>query len=251
MKKRTVTQIKNYLSPGEIFHLITSLNPSYQGQYPLISRDRAMMASCFCSAGRISEVVGGPIFKWNREKKRAFPTGKKHPGLQVENLKVSDRYILITGMVVVKRSHKLIKKYGPQIAVRDDFAIPLQRGLFNTQYWDQLVPFGWLIEEYLRNYAPKRGKLFPYEDTRAFQIIKEVTGKFPNWFRAQAEHFYGHYLLPDTVKLAKFVKIQDPKHVKHYIGYSWTEQLKDVEASMDFNWIDKAIKQIQSRMKLK
>ena len=61
---------------------------------------------------------------------------------------------------------------------------------------------------------------------RGWQIINHVTGMFPNWFRAQAEHFYGNFLIKDTVKLAKFVKVANPMQVAHYMGYGWTEQLK-------------------------
>jgi len=236
--RRVVTQINEWIEPRRIFELIIKS----------VLRDSCMMAICFSSAGRISEVVGGPIYFWNKQAHSAIKTEKRHPGLRRENLKPSDKFIIITGMKVVKRSHKLIEKYGPQIAIRDDFAIPLERGLFQNVFWDQLVPFGWIIKEYLQTEAPKKGKLFDYEDTRAWQIIRNTTGLFPNWFRSQAEHFYGHYLLPDTVKLAKFVKIQDPKHVKHYIGYAWTEQLKDSQASMDFNWIDPAVLEIKERL---
>lgn len=236
--RRVVTQINEWIEPKRIFELIVKA----------ALRDESMMSLCFCSAGRIGEVVGGPIYFWDKQTQRAVKTDKRHPGLRRENFKLSDKFILITGMKVVKRSHKLIEKYGSQIAIRDDFAIPLERGLFQNVFWDQLVPFGWVIKEYLDTEAPKRGKLFDYEDTRAWQIIRDTTEMFPNWFRSQAEHFYGHYLLPDTVKLAKFVKIQDPKHVKHYIGYAWTEQLKDTQASMDFNWIDKAVEKVKGRL---
>ena len=238
IERRVVTQINEYFEPRSIFDLIKTA----------ALRDRSMMTLCFVSAGRISEVVGGPVYFWDKKTHHAVKTEKRHPGLKRENLKVSDKVILITGMKVVKRSHKLIEKYGSQIAIRDDFAVPLELGLFQSVFWDQLVPFGWIIKEYLDTEAPKKGKLFEYEDTRAWQIIRETTKMFPNWFRSQAEHFYGHYLLPDTVKLAKFVKIQDPKHVKHYIGYAWTEQLKDTQISMDFNWIDKTVQEIKNRL---
>lgn len=250
LQRRVVHLITEYLQPKEIFKLITQKTWDYSvlniEEYGC--RDRAMMAIGFASAGRITEICGGHRFKWNKEKKKGEKTGLKHDGIQVENLKVSENHILISNMRVVKRSQKLLLKYGEQITHRDDFVIPLKCGLFTNSFWDQLVPFGWLIKEYLGKYAPKEGKLFRYEDTRAWQIINKVTGKFPNWFRAQAEHFYGHFLLTDTIKLAKFVNIQDPKHVKHYIGYSWTEQLKDTTVSMDFDWVAEAVMKIENRL---
>ena len=251
LSRRVVHLITQYLEPKEIFELIIKKEYDYsvliQSEYGC--RDRAMMATCFASAGRISEVVGGPRFQTEKiEGKRIVKKVGKHPGLQAENLVVNENYITVSGMKVVKRSQKLLTKYGDQIATRDDFVIPLKRGLFSNVFWDQLVPFGWLILEYLTAHAPKRGKLFPYEDTRAYQIIRQTTDMFPHWFRAQAEQFYGHFLLPDSIKLAKFVKIQDVQHVKHYIGYDWKEQLKDTSLSLDFKWIEGAVLDIQKRI---
>ena len=56
------------------------------------------------------------------------------------------------------------------------------------------------------------------------------------------------FFLTDTVKLSKFVKVEDPKHVKHYIGYSWTEQLKDKSLAMDFNWIEPSKEKIKTNI---
>jgi hypothetical protein len=251
LSRRVVHLIKDHLQPREIFKLITQNEVSYMpaDQEANTCRDRGMMALGITSAGRISEIVGGPVYRWDNTTRKAIKVpGKRHHGLQVENLSLSPERILVSNMTVVKRSQKVIDKYGIQVTIRDDFAIPLKRDLYDNPFWDQLVPFGWLIYEYLVRYAPKEGKLFPFEDTRAYQIVREVTGNYPHWFRSQAEHFYGHFLLTDTIKLAKFVKIQDPKHVKHYIGYSWTDQLKDKTASIDFTWIDPATKNIQQRL---
>jgi hypothetical protein len=260
LEKRVVTAITKYPQPREIFQAITNKEWAYSidNQESYACRDRAMISLCEGTAGRISEVVGGPKFQRvyisglhpNPRDKKNWQTEiiGRHLGLQAENLSVDNNFIHITGMSVVKRSKKVLLKYGVNAATRPDFVIPLKLGLFDNPFWNQLVPFGWLIMEYLNKYAPKKAKLFPFEDTRAYQIIQEVTGNYPNWFRAQAENFYGHYLLTDTIKLSKFVNIQDPKHVKHYIGYSWDEQLKDKTLSMHFDWIEPAIQQIKKRI---
>lgn len=262
LEKRVVTAITRYPQPKEIFESITATEWPYsiENQEPFSCRDRALISLCECTAGRITEVTGGPKFQ-RVYVSRLYPNPKdkrnwqvetigKHPGLQRENLTVNENFIHISGMTVVKRSKKIIQKHGITAATRPDFVIPLKLDLFDNPFWNQLVPFGWLILEYLRKYAPKQNKLFPFEDTRAYQIIETITGNYPNWFRAQAENFYGHYLLTDTIKLSKFVNIQDPKHVKHYIGYSWDEQLKDKTLSMDFDWIESSIKEIQERIRL-
>lgn len=249
LKRRVVSQISEYLEPRQIFALITeqewAYSPNLQKAYAC--RDRGMMSCVYCSGGRISPVVGGDRFQ--RIEGKAVKVGK-YEGLKWDNLTFSkEGYILIKGMQVAKRSQKLVAKYGAHIQVRDDFVIPLTRGLFENPYWDQLVPFSWLIIEYLKNYRPKTETLFPYERKRAWAIIRQVTGKYPNWFRAQAEHFYGHFLLRDSVKLAKFVKVVRPEQVAHYIGHSWRDQMKHKESDIDFEWIDRETSKIKARLK--
>lgn len=238
MQRRVVTTIEEYPQPKTIFEMICKANIT----------GAALMALCLLSAGRISEVVGGPCFQWDKVLRKSVPTGKHHPGVQVENLHWEPKMLIVSGMRVVKRSHKMIKKYGIQVTRRDDFAVPLECGLFDTKYWDQLIPFAWILKEYCLTVAPKKGKLFDFEDTQAYNIIKESTGMFPNWFRAQGENFYGHYLLVDSVMLAKFVKIKNPVHVSHYIGYDWAEHLKNAQLNMDFAWIKPAVEAIKNRI---
>jgi hypothetical protein len=260
LERRVVTAITRYPQPKEIFDTIleNSWEYSVDNQEAFSCRDRALTSLCECTAGRITEVTGGPKFQRvyisglypNPKDKRNWQVEVigKHSGLKKENLTIDKNFIHISGMTVVKRSKKVLAKHGNSAATRPDFVIPLKTGLFDNPFWDQLVPFGWLIIEYMKRFEPKTEKLFPFEDTRAYQIIREVTGNYPNWFRAQAENFYGHYLLTDTIKLSKFVNIQDPKHVKHYIGYSWDEQLKDKTLSMNFDWIEPAVEQIKKRI---
>ena len=209
MKRRTVTQIKTYLKPREIYMLITRKTwdyvPSSQ-QLFYVARDLAMMSLTYESAGRIKEILS----------------------LERDNLEVMDGYILVSGMNVFKRTQKIIKKYGESITVRDDFPLPLEKGLFENSYYDELIPFSKLVLAYLEKYNPQ-GRLFKIGRRRAWQIVYYVTGMFPNWFRAQAEHFYGNFIMKDTVKLAKFVKVVNPMQVAHYIGYDWTEQLKKTQ----------------------
>jgi hypothetical protein len=138
-------------------------------------------------------------------------------------------------MPIVKRSAKVIAKYGRGCTIRDDFYIPLQQGVMATEDWDQLVPFGKLIERYVQTIP--NGKLFPFKARKGYQIVFERTGNFPHFFRSQAQHFYGGRLISDTVKLSKFVGDQNPLSVKSYIGFDATQYLKDKKAVMDFSWI--------------
>jgi len=199
------------------------------------------MAMAYCSAGRVSALVRGDRFQSyiDENGKRKVRKIGKYPGLLRRNVSVEEGFIRVSGMRVVKRSRKVIERYGESVTVRNDFVIPLKRGLFENPYWDQLVPFAYLVLDYLEKYAPEQGCLFPFGRVRAWQIINAATGMWSHWFRAQAEHFYGFFLLTDSVKLSEFVKVTDPKSVKPYIGYDWREQLKDKQLGMDFKWIDR------------
>lgn len=205
-----------------------------------------MMSLTYVSGGRITAVVGGP--KWEVQNGEVVKVGY-YEGLKRDNFSVTKDLIRVNQMPVVKRKRRTIERHGKHITIRDEFAIPLREDLFENPYWDQLIPFGWLILEYLETHAPEKGyPLFRFERGRAWQIINKITGMYPHWFRAQAEHFYGHYLFTDSVKLAKFLKILRPEQTADYIGYSWKDQLKDSRLKMDFDWIEKAVSGIKERM---
>jgi hypothetical protein len=286
-QKRVVTLIKNYPTPKEIFQLIThkehNYSPSYQPEYPV--RDRAIMAFYFASAGRGSEVVEGPAFSRDIEPKKnedgdllCVVCGKKlsgnqrkfcsrehrrevhsmtpnrlmkgHPGLLAENISVTSDRILVSEMEVVKRSKRVREKYGAQAVQRPPYAIPLKMNLFENNFWNQLVPFGWLIKEYLEQYAPEEGKLFNIGVKQAYLIVREVTGNYLNWFRAQGKQFYGAFIFDrNAVELAEFVNDQDWNSERPYTRYDWSRQLKDKSLIMDFDWIESAVEEIKGRIK--
>lgn len=241
--RRTVKKINKYLPPMEIYNLITRKHWPYKGN-PIfyIMRDKAFMSLAFCSAGRIAPICGGEKMRVNEEGK--IEVIGSYAGLQNQNFEVRNNFILVRDMEVGKRSKKTIERHGPQVAIRDEFALPLECGLYENRYWDQLVPFSHLVLEYLENFVLDGKldyKLFNFGTTRGWQIIKHVTKMFPNWFRAQAEHFHGHFTIKDSVKLAAFVKVVRPEQLKHYIGFEWREQLKEGKEDLDFSWIQQAI----------
>lgn len=177
----------------------------------------------------------------------------EHSGLQKKNFEITSNFITINNMEVIKRKQDTIEKYGEGVTIRDPFRLPLHKGLYKEDYIhrEQTIPFAWLIKEYLEVYMKEsdpEDKLFPFGRRRAWEIINFVTGQFPNWFRSQSEHFHGHFIIKDSVKLSKFVKVVNPFQVSHYIGYSDSDQLLDSSMSMDFDWIDDAVSTIQERI---
>lgn len=291
MQRRTVSTINDYLEPKEIFETITQKHFPYSRYEPnykkRLCRDRCLMSCGLVTAGRITAITGGPRFEimnicncggivkrvrdetkdivWVcQDCKKSFGIHKpdsmgtlvvagKHEGLQKKNFREDENFITIFDMEVVKRKKDTLEKYGKGIAKRDPIRLPLKRGLYKEEfvYRDQLVPFAWLIKEYLDCYmadAEPEDRMFPFSRVWAWNIINKVTDMYPNWFRSQSEHFHGHYLIKDSVLLSKFVKVVNPFQVGHYIGYSDSDQLKDSNMSMNFDWIDSAVKKIKRRV---
>jgi hypothetical protein len=260
LSRRTVKTIEETLEPKDIYELIISKQGDYTQENieAFTCRDRAGMALSFLTVGRVTEIFGGNKYRrvyisglypdpfdkrnWIEE------TIGKHPGLNIENLEITENFLTIENMIVVKRSNKIINKYGNQIARRSRLRFPLQVGLYNNIFNDQLIPFTWLVIDYLKRFAPKQGKLFSYQDCWAWHQIEYYTGMFPNWFRAQADRFYGYYITKDSLRHSKFVGRVKPESSAPYIRYSDDYDLKDQKMIMNFHWIEPAIKSIQARI---
>lgn len=176
----------------------------------------------------------------------------EHSGIQIENMKFTSERILISDMVVAKRSPKVIEKYGEGARIRPPFAIPLKTGEYENIFWDQLVPFGWLIKEYYLKYVKDKrevGDFIPIQRSMAYKIVRAVTGNYLNWFRAQSKQFYGSFIFDrNAVELAEFVSDQDADSERDYTKYDWSRQLKDKTQVMDFDWIDEEVKKIKERL---
>lgn len=249
MKRRTVQTIKETYEPKKIFSLISGKEWPYSEEFKeeYAIRDRAGMSLSFLTVARVTEIFGGKKFKL--ENGKTVCVGR-HEGLKSEHIELDDNFLFINNMPIVKRSDKIIIKYGPQVAQRDKLAFPLKRRLFDNPFYDQLIPFTWLVVEYLEKYAPKTGKLFKYQDARAWQIINCCTGMFPNWFRAQADRFYGYFITRDSVKHSKFVGRVKAESSMPYIRYIWSDDLKVKDMAMNFDWIDPTVRDIKMRLRL-
>jgi len=244
MKRRVVGAISNYQQPRQIYELVVSRTRTYQQEREMLeARDRALCAACLVSGGRISPIVGD--FKYKVMNDKPVKVGK-YDGLCRHNLTIKPDYILTSGAEVGKRTDEILQKYGQQAGTREDFIFPLKAGVWpDKPAFDQLIPFGWLLLEYVLNWAPQnQDELFPMSRTWAYKIISEITGEFPNWFRAQAEHFYGNYIFKDTVMLARFMKVVRPEQVGHYIRFDWKAALP-----LETEWIERTVAEIKSRIR--
>jgi len=208
-KRRTVKTISEYLSSEQVLSLVTGKQMKYATTPEFYhKRDRALMSLAFLTAGRINEVL--------KLRKSQF------------NFNESPHYILVENMHVSKRKRELIKKYGNHITKRWSFILPLSPdpNIYEYPKMVQLVPFTRLVVEYLELLEPDE-PLFQMGTRWAWEIIRKTTRLFPNWFRSQAEMWYGSNILRDSVKLAKFVGVVRPEQVAHYIGFDYKETLKE------------------------
>jgi hypothetical protein len=130
----------------------------------------------------------------------------------------------------------------------------LKTGVFKPVFYDQLVPFAWLIKEYYVLYVKgevKEGRLFNIDRGMAYRIVREVTGNYLNWFRAQGKQFYSNFIFDRSAwQIAQFVNDTDPKTEMDYTKFDWTVHLVDRTKAMDFGWIEPAVEQIKQRIEV-
>ncbi|MCL2476303.1 hypothetical protein [Candidatus Bathycorpusculum sp.] len=258
LSRRTVKTVAETLKPNEIFELIHQKEGDYtlENRRANTVRDRALMALCFLTGGRITEIVGGKQYhRFHQDGKVETKPIGRHPGLTIANLEISEDFLTINSMAIVKRSPQIIQRYGAHIAQRSQLRFPLKRKLYKNKFRDQLVPFSWLVMEYLYQLEDQKKtsadvKLFPFQDTRAWKIINDYTDKFPNWFRVQAERFYGFYIFKDFMIHSKFMGKVNPMSSAPYIRFTDDSDIKDLNKIMDFKWIDSAVAEIKTRIKL-
>lgn len=202
--RRTVGQIDEYLTPRELYDLIHLRVWPYKTMIDFFhSRDRAYMAGLLLSGGRNHE--------WLLARKRMFT--------------IQDGLLICKGMYIGKRKKKTIERHGPHVTKRPPLAWPLKEGLFEDPRYNELIPFALIVYDHLQQLEDEYSRLFEFDTTRGWQIVKHCTGMFPNWFRAQCEMVMGG-LLKDSVKLAKYIGVIRPSQVAHYIDYDYRQALK-------------------------
>lgn len=217
--RRTVGQIDEYLTPYELWQLIHANPWTYKTNRTYFQlRDLAYMAGLLLSGGRNHE--------WLLTRKRMFS--------------VEDGLLICKGMHVGKRSQKVIEKYGKHVTKRPILAWPLREDLFEKPLYNELIPFAFVVYDHLEQLQDPFSRLFEFNTTRGWQIVKHCTGQFPNWFRAQCENIMGG-LLKDSVRLAKYMGVVRPAQVAHYISYDYRSELKRKKRE-DRNWYKKYLR---------
>lgn len=190
VRRRTLEDIREKLSPSQIYKLITAKTWPYETQLDFYyARDRALLALLYLTAGRITEVLS---------------LTKKQFQLDME-----PDFVIITNMIVVKRKKKARKS----LPIRDEVPLP-KRG--------PLSKFTQLVLAYLNLVEKPEDKLFRFGRSRAWQIVNHVTGKWCHYFRSQSESYYGK-IFSNIFALKDFVMVTDAKTLSQYVKTDWRE----------------------------
>jgi integrase len=197
VSRRTNEDIKERLGIEQIYNLITSEIWPYKTERDFyITRDRALMALLFLTAGRVSEVLS---------------LTKEQFDFQADK-----NFIIIRNMILVKRlktrKGKPVKhKTAP---IRDEVPLPCK---------GPLSRFTGLVEDYLDLIGNPKEKLFKFKRHRAWQIVNHVTGQWCHWFQSQAESYYGKYVFNTPFALRDFVGVSDIESLGLYVKTQWRD----------------------------
>lgn len=195
--RRTNEDIKKRLGIGQIYTLIVSETWPYKAEQDFHhTRDKALMALLFLTAGRVSEVLS------LRKEQFDFEADKN--------------FIIIRNMILVKR---LKTRKGKRVKhrtapIRDEVPLPLK---------GPLSRFTKLVQEYLESITDPKNKLFKFKRHRAWQIVNHVTGQWCHWFRSQAESYYGKYVFNTPFALRDFVGVSDIESLGPYVKTRWKD----------------------------
>jgi len=196
VKRRTNEDILKRLSLKQIYSLIKNRNWPYKTNREFYhTRDRALMALLFLTAGRISEVLSLTRDQFDCD--------------------ADQNFIIIRNMILVKR---LRTRKGKPVKhttapIRDEVPLPLT---------GPLARFTDLVMKYL-DLLGENEKLFKFKRHRAWQIVRFVTGKWCHWFRSQSESYYGKYVFTSAFALRDFVGVSDIESLGPYVKTQWKD----------------------------
>ena len=195
--RRTLRHIVRTYTPEEILQLITSRTYPYKTWAPFYhTRDLALMSLLYLTAGRITEVLSLVLSQFDRE--------------------ADPQFIIIRNMITKK-----VGPTSPNLPYREEFPLP-RTGI--------LRPFTERVVAYLdlmREYHIQDERLFPFSSVQAWKIVSHITGKWPHWFRAQGERFYGK-LFKDIFKLRDHANVVNIRTLAKYIKTEWGESREEL-----------------------
>jgi len=197
ISRRTNEDIKERLSTEQIYMKIRREAWPYKTNWDFYqTRDKALMALLFLTAGRISEVLSLRKEQFDYEADKDF--------------------LIIRNMILVKRMR--MRKGKPvkhrTAPIRDEVPLPLS---------GSLCKFTRLAQDYLALLSEPKEQLFKFKRHRAWQIVHYVTGEWCHWFRSQSESYYGKYVFISPYALRDFVGVSDIESLGSYVKTDWRD----------------------------
>lgn len=186
--RRTLRNIRRYLTPEQVHELIVNSKLWLYRTTPKLfhSRDRALLATLYLTAGRINEVL--------QINKSQFDF-------------IDDDFIIIRDFEISKRKAMILQSEGiPKVD------IPLPRE-------GTMKPFTLLLMTY---YAIGPEHLFNIGRRRAHQLCRHMTGKWCHWFRSQRLSYLMNTIKSETI-VARMLGIKNPGTIRHYYKGEWEE----------------------------
>ena len=188
VKRRTLKDIENYVSPDKILLMIKEGRawPYKTRKEFYKKRDRALLVTLYLTASRISETLL----------------------LKKDQFNFSDpEFVVVEDFKILKRKKKTLQKEG-----RPMVNIPFPKvGV--------LKPFTEMVLDYL---PFSSNRLFPFTRHRAHQLVKYQTGMWPHYFRSQRlSQVINLIKNPDAV--GKMFGIKSTNTLTHYYKTSWEE----------------------------
>jgi hypothetical protein len=92
----------------------------------------------------------------------------------------------------------------------------------------RLAPFTMYTLGYLA--MLKSSKLFLFKRSRAFQIIKHISGFWPHWFRCMGEAYYMRNVFKEPVKCATALRLRRSDTLIEYVPFNWEDYAKELSA---------------------
>jgi hypothetical protein len=193
-ERRVLAMINRYPTPMELYESIFTRQWPYKKDRDFyIKRDRALAAILYLCALRISEA------------RRLVKSQFKLNPFRVEAIKLSkaEKHNSKTGKIIIRKD-----------LYRKDARIPLQgdRGIIGQFILDYLA----LLEE--------NEQLFPFSNSRADQIIKNMLDVPPHWLRAYGENYLYDLWDKDLLAVASYVQV-DPRTLTKYVHGTHTKYL--------------------------
>jgi len=189
--RRTLANKGKRIEPEQILKWLETRHWNYSWNIEWYElRDKALISLLYLLCARVSEVLR----------------------LRREQFKERKHFLIVKEFKVVKN------KVSP---IRDDWALP-KRG--------RLAPFTNIVLEYLEKLPANRDELFLIGRSRAWQIVKEITGKWNHWFRAMGEAYYMRRVFKDPVKCASALRLRRSDTLIEYVPYEWKDYEKQLSA---------------------